>query len=171
MSQLIYGYIGYVLSHNGYETAQAKDGLDALELLAQSRFDLVISDVRMPCMDGVTLARYIVSSQPITPIFLITVYHFDSCEEMSALNIPCLGSLFHLTSCCREFVRCWAKSVDTIFERILTRSRPLTAQPYVALLDKPGRQIRQSCQRDPEYPRTGACYILASNSAISPSRR
>ena len=40
----------HVLSHKGYETAEAKDGLEALELLGQSRFDLVISDVRMPRM-------------------------------------------------------------------------------------------------------------------------
>ncbi len=53
--------LSYVLSHKGYETAEAKDGLEALELLAHSRFDLVISDVRMPRMDGVALARHIVS--------------------------------------------------------------------------------------------------------------
>ena len=84
----------YVLDHKGYETAQAKDGLEALELLAQSRFDLVISDVRMPRMDGVALARHIVSSQPITPIFLMTAYQFDSREDISALNVPCLGKPF-----------------------------------------------------------------------------
>ena len=86
--------LGYVLSRNGYETAEAKDGLDALEWLARSRFDLVISDVRMPRMDGVALARHLVSSQPITPIFLITAYQFDSREDISALNIPCLGKPF-----------------------------------------------------------------------------
>jgi CheY-like chemotaxis protein len=82
------------LSHKGYETAQAKDGLEALELLAESRFDLVISDVRMPRMDGVTLARHIVSSQPITPIFLMTAYHFENRHDISALNVPFLGKPF-----------------------------------------------------------------------------
>jgi len=86
--------LGYVLSHNGYETAQAKDSLDALELLSRWRFDLVISNVRMPRMDGVDLARHSVSSQPITPIFLMTAYQFDSREDISALNVPCLGKPF-----------------------------------------------------------------------------
>ncbi len=86
--------LGYVLSRKGYETAGAKDGLEALELLGQSRFDLVISDVRMPRMDGVALARHIVSSQPIIPIFLMTAYQFDSREDISALNVPCLGKPF-----------------------------------------------------------------------------
>lgn len=84
----------YVLSQKGYETAEAKDGLEALELLARSRFDLVISDVRMPRMDGVALARHIVSSQPMVPIFLMTAYQFDSREDISALNVPCLGKPF-----------------------------------------------------------------------------
>jgi CheY-like chemotaxis protein len=84
----------YVLSDKGYETAEAKDGLEALELLAQSRFDLVISDVRMPRMDGVALARHIVSSQPVTPIFLMTAYYFDSRDDILALNVPCLGKPF-----------------------------------------------------------------------------
>ena len=84
----------YVLSHKGYETAEATDGLQALELLAQSRFDLVISDVRMPRMDGVALARHIVYSEPITPIFLMTAYHFDTRDDISALNVPCFGKPF-----------------------------------------------------------------------------
>jgi CheY-like chemotaxis protein len=81
----------YFLSHEGYETAGAKDGLEAMERLAQSRFDLVLSDVNMPRMDGITLARHIVSSDPITPIFLMTAYDFDSREDILALMVPCLG--------------------------------------------------------------------------------
>ena len=46
-------------------------------------------------MDGVALARQIVSSQPITPIFLMTAYHFDSREDISALTFHALLSLFH----------------------------------------------------------------------------
>lgn len=84
----------YVLSRQGYETAVAKDGLEALELLAQSRFDLVISDVRMPRMDGLALARHIISSEPIIPIFLMTAYHFDSREDILTLNVPCLSKPF-----------------------------------------------------------------------------
>ena len=62
----------YILDNEGYETAGAKDGVEALELLAQSQFDIVLSDVKMLRMDGVALATHIVSSEPITPIFLMT---------------------------------------------------------------------------------------------------
>lgn len=38
----------YFLKYQGYETAGAKDGLEAMELLARSRYDLVLSDLNMP---------------------------------------------------------------------------------------------------------------------------
>jgi CheY-like chemotaxis protein len=80
----------YILNDEGYETIGASDGVEALELLAQSRFDLVLSDINMPRMDGVALARHIVSSNPITPIFLMTAYDFDNCQDILQLRVPCL---------------------------------------------------------------------------------
>jgi CheY-like chemotaxis protein len=80
----------YILNDEGYETVGARDGLEALELLAQSRFDLVLSDVNMPRMDGVALARHIVSSDPITPILLMTAYDFDNRQEILQLRVLCL---------------------------------------------------------------------------------
>ncbi len=81
----------YILDHEGYETAGAKDGVEALELLAQSRFDLVLSDVKMPRLNGVALARHLRSNMPVTPIVLMTAYDFDSREDILALNVPCLS--------------------------------------------------------------------------------
>jgi CheY-like chemotaxis protein len=80
-----------ILNGEGYETVGARDGMEALELLAQSRFDLVLSDVNMPRMDGVALARHIVSSESNTPIFLMTAYDFDARKDILALRVPCLS--------------------------------------------------------------------------------
>jgi CheY-like chemotaxis protein len=91
----------YFLSHEGYEVIGAKDAVGALELLAQSRFDLVLSDLRMPGLDGLALAKHLLSGVPITPIFLMTAYDCDSHEDIVALEIPCLTkplSLDHLLS-------------------------------------------------------------------------
>ncbi len=81
----------YILNLEGYETTGAKDGVEALELLAHSRFDLVLSDIKMPRLSGVALARHLLSYKPITPIVLMTAYDFDSREDISALNVPCLS--------------------------------------------------------------------------------
>src|ERR687896_386602 len=80
-----------ILNDEGYETVGARDGVEALELLAQSRFDLVLSDVNMPGMDGVALARHIVSSDAVTPIVLMTAYDLDSRRDILQLRVPCLS--------------------------------------------------------------------------------
>ena len=47
------------LQSRGYEVRGADDGLQALQHLRQERFDLVITDIQMPRMDGVALLREI----------------------------------------------------------------------------------------------------------------
>ena len=97
----------YILNDEGYETVGASDGVEALELLAQSRFDLVLSDVNMPGMDGVALTRHIVSSDLVTPIVLMTAYDFDNRQEILQLRVPCLSkplSLHNLLSEIRKVI-------------------------------------------------------------------
>jgi CheY-like chemotaxis protein len=81
----------YFLGQEGYEIVGAKDAMEALELLGQSRFDLVLSDVKMPGVGGLALAKHLLSVVPITPIFLMTAYDCDSHEDILALGVPCLS--------------------------------------------------------------------------------
>jgi CheY-like chemotaxis protein len=62
-----------------------------MELLAQSRFDLVLSDVKMPRLDGVALAKHILSTVPITPVFLMSAYDLDNMQAILRLGVPCLS--------------------------------------------------------------------------------
>jgi two-component system chemotaxis response regulator CheY len=45
------------LSNAGYEITEAVDGLDGLSKLQAGQFDLVITDLNMPNMDGLTMIR------------------------------------------------------------------------------------------------------------------
>jgi DNA-binding NtrC family response regulator len=63
-----------LLRANGYEAATAKDGVQALELLKKDTFDLVITDLRMAPMDGMTLFREIKVLFPAMPVILLTAY-------------------------------------------------------------------------------------------------
>ncbi len=45
------------LSHQGFEVSEAKDGQESLEKLAENRFDLVITDINMPRLDGVSMVK------------------------------------------------------------------------------------------------------------------
>ncbi len=58
----------------GYEVAEAENGLAALQLLEQNRYDLIISDINMPKMDGTTLLKHVHDQYPDTTMMLMTAY-------------------------------------------------------------------------------------------------
>ena len=49
--------IGYVLRKKDYLTEEAEDGMDAMEKLSSSEIDLVIVDLNMPNMDGISFVK------------------------------------------------------------------------------------------------------------------
>ena len=53
-----------MLEGAGYEVASAESGAVALELLAEARFDAIVSDLRMPDIDGAALWRAVRERQP-----------------------------------------------------------------------------------------------------------
>jgi DNA-binding NtrC family response regulator len=63
-----------VLGRAGLETTEAASGVEALSLLAAGGFDLVISDIRMPNMDGVQLLREMKARNPAQPAIVMTAY-------------------------------------------------------------------------------------------------
>jgi two-component system chemotaxis sensor kinase CheA len=70
-----------ILQSAGYEVVTAVDGQDALDKLrADSRFDLVVSDVEMPRLDGFGLTASIRADQALThlPVIIVTSLHSDA---------------------------------------------------------------------------------------------
>jgi len=55
-----------------FEVVLASDGSEALDLFLQNPFDLIFTDLRMPRMDGLTLAFHVKRKSPDTPVVLIT---------------------------------------------------------------------------------------------------
>ena len=63
-----------LLERAGFEVcAEAKDGVEAVELARASLPDLAIMDVKMPRLDGIEAARTILDERPI-PIVMLTAY-------------------------------------------------------------------------------------------------
>jgi two-component system response regulator MprA len=60
------------LAFEGYGTEVAVDGMDALEKAAAYKPDLVVLDIQMPRMDGLTAARRIRGAGDTTPILMLT---------------------------------------------------------------------------------------------------
>lgn len=63
-----------LLNTNGHETLLAEDGQEALELIKQYKFDLMITDLRMPHMNGMSLLRAVNALELAKPVILITAY-------------------------------------------------------------------------------------------------
>jgi len=84
-------FISYFLRKDGYEVTEAGDGAEAVELIENSRFDLVPSDVRMPRVDGVALAVHVRSREPTIPIILMTGVPTDLTATLGYNDVPCLN--------------------------------------------------------------------------------
>lgn len=65
-------FLSTFLSMAGYKVMTAGSGEEGLGLLVKESFDLVLSDLTMPGMDGWTFARHIKTKLPTTPVGLIT---------------------------------------------------------------------------------------------------
>ena len=61
-----------VLKRAGYEPVSARDGQEALDLLDCERFDLIVSDVMMPRIDGFELVRMLREARYELPILMLT---------------------------------------------------------------------------------------------------
>ena len=70
--------ISALLGEEGYGIDEASDGVEALEMLHDRTFDLVLSDIVMPHLDGLTLIQHVRSSWPHTAIVVMTAYFQDA---------------------------------------------------------------------------------------------
>lgn len=77
--------ISQLLRNEGHEVEEASDGAEAVKLLDNRHFDLVITDFSLPRLDGITLAERIHRKSPDTPIIFVTAYiSMDSARGLLA---------------------------------------------------------------------------------------
>lgn len=67
--------IGATLEHNGYEVELASSGSQAIQALAGSAFDLVLTDIVMQDGNGIALLERIRSHQPQIPVVMVSAIH------------------------------------------------------------------------------------------------
>lgn len=68
------GLVAMTLRNAGYEVIEASDGKDALNKLSGKRVNLIITDLNMPNMDGITLIKTVktLPNHRFTPIIMLT---------------------------------------------------------------------------------------------------
>ena len=72
------------LSLRGHDVTAVEDGMQALEMLAQEAYQLLVTDIVMPGLDGIALALRAGRDHPDLPILMMTGY---SAERQRAHNL------------------------------------------------------------------------------------
>jgi len=67
-------FLEILLTREGYEVASASGGKEAIGLCKKHKFDLVITDLKMPKVDGIDVLKSIKEISPETMVILITAY-------------------------------------------------------------------------------------------------
>ncbi|MBT9554449.1 MAG: sigma-54-dependent Fis family transcriptional regulator [Myxococcales bacterium] len=62
------------LRREGYEPLQAASGEEAIELLSKETVHVLVTDLRMPGIDGMELLEYVSRAHPLVPVIMITAH-------------------------------------------------------------------------------------------------
>jgi DNA-binding NarL/FixJ family response regulator len=63
-----------ILTDEGFKTAEASDGLDAIRIFGNNSFDAVLLDLRMPGMDGIQTLRELKKIDSRIPVIMLTAF-------------------------------------------------------------------------------------------------
>lgn len=105
-----------VLTEEGYSVALAKNGEEALALFKEDSFDLVLTDIKMPIMDGLQLLQEIRKLGSNTDVVMVTAYG----EVETYLKAMSLGAAEYINKPIR------IKELKRIVHKVLTerKTRP-----------------------------------------------
>ena len=84
--------IDRVLSTKGYAVISAASGQEALDRIANDDYDVVYTDIKMPGMSGLEVARRLKASRPWLPVVIVTGYGTGD-NELEAREIGTAGFL------------------------------------------------------------------------------
>lgn len=129
-------YLARALTNAGYDVVSVDRGTAAVPFLQQERFDLLLSDIVMPEMDGIELAQRCAEIAPETKVMFITGFAAvtlkASCEAPQA---KVLSKPFHLRDLVLEVQRISAIPSKRVFDfkaACHTAKAPLKACPCPA---------------------------------------
>ena len=99
-------YLARALENAGYSVAAVDRGTAALPLLQEEHFDLLLSDIVMPEMDGIELAQRCAEVSPATKVMFITGFAAVSLKaSREAPQAKVLSKPFHLKDLVMEVDR------------------------------------------------------------------
>ncbi len=110
----VQSFVSRALAHRGHAVTAVDDGLEALEALEGAEFDILITDIVMPGLDGIALALKVARDRPNLPILMMTGY---SAERQRAHNME------HLV--CRVITKPFSlEQIGKVAEEVLAAGPP-----------------------------------------------
>ena len=97
-------FLSIFLEKQGYKVATAADGEKALKMAQEERFDLAISDIRMPGLSGLELLAQLKPIQPDLAFILITAFASPG-DAVMAMKNGCCCPLSRFQACALLVVR------------------------------------------------------------------
>ncbi len=85
-------FLGIVLRKEGYEVTTCSNGREALEKVKSENPDVVITDIKMPGMDGIQLLQGVKRHDPSLPVVIMTAY----ASQQSAIDAVNMGAFQYL---------------------------------------------------------------------------
>ena len=108
--QVMREYLARALERSGYEVVAVDSGTAAAPLLEAERFDLLLTDIIMPEMDGIQLAQYCNMVSPTTDVIFITGFSGVALRAGASVpNAKILAKPFHLKDLVLEVEQLFAK--------------------------------------------------------------
>lgn len=100
-------FLSRALEKAGHEVLTVSDGVDALPVLAEGQFDLLLADIVMPEMDGIELARRAMAVDPNIHVIFITGFAAVAMKQLDIAkqDTKVLSKPFHLRQLVEEIER------------------------------------------------------------------
>lgn len=107
-------YLTRALEKSGYAVVAVDRGTEAAPLLEAEHFDLLLTDIVMPEMDGIELARHCARVSPKTEVMFITGFSGVALRAGESVpNAKILSKPFHLKDLVLEVERLFTKDEAT----------------------------------------------------------
>ena len=124
--------LGYFLEKKGYEVLSASSGTEAVKLISANHFDIVVTDQKMPGMDGLQLACHIKENNPNIAVVIITAF----------------GSIENAVNAMRDGVEDYITKPVNLEELSIVLLRILEKQQIV----KENKLLREAALKVPRLP-------------------
>ena len=132
--------LSIVLKREGYQIQEAENGLSALKKLKAESFDLVVSDIKMPDINGIELLKKVKALTPDTTVIMMTAYTsaVDAVEAMKLGAEDYISKPFNLEEL-KIVIRKSLRQKDIEKENVELRSKLLEREHFENII---GQNVR-----------------------------